>query len=182
MQPSFALKTALTLEPSKHFYLSSDLVRAERCTVVWQVLSFLDAVTSSSLLKLVRGMVAPTAAPKAQKKKQQDTKAEYMDDDGEDPAETSAAATGSMNTNECCIVIKNLAELFQHFGIRDQPDTVRAVIETLAAVTRQCSAGAVPIRQTDPQVYAAAYVLLLLLMTAASALLQRMWFKLASRH
>ena len=90
-------------------------------------------------------MVAPTAATKAQKKKQQHTEAEYMDEDDENSAETSAAATGSMNTNECCIVINNLADLFQHFGIRDQPDTVRAVIETLAAVTRQCSSGAVPI-------------------------------------
>jgi len=103
------------------------------------VLSFLDVVTSSSLLKLVRGLTASSAAPKGKKK--QKAEAEDMNIDDNDTAERSAPPAGSMTTQECCIVINNLADLLQHFGIRDQPDIVRAVIETLAHVTRHCSAG-----------------------------------------
>ena len=103
------------------------------------MLSFLDVVTSSSLLKLVRGFTAPLAAPKGKKK--QKAEAEDMDIDDNDAAERSAPPASSMTTTECCIVINNLADLLQHFGIRDQPDIVRAVIETLAHVTRHCSAG-----------------------------------------
>ncbi len=104
------------------------------------MLSFLDVVTSSSLLKLVRGFTAPLAAPKGKKK--QKAEAEDMDIDDNDAAERSAPPASSMTTQECCIVINNLADLLQHFGIRDQPDIVRAVIETLVHVTRHCSAGA----------------------------------------
>ena len=104
------------------------------------MLSFLDVVTSSSLLKLVRGFTAPLAAPKGKKK--QKAEAEDMDIDDNDTADRSAPPASSMTTQECCIVINNLADLLQHFGIRDQPDIVHAVIETLAHVTRHCSAGA----------------------------------------
>lgn len=103
------------------------------------MLSFLDVVTSSSLLKLVRGLAAPSAAPKGKKK--QKAEAEDMDIDDNDAAERSTPPASSMTTQECCIVINNLADLLQHFGIRDQPDIVRAVIETLAHVTRHCPAG-----------------------------------------
>jgi len=103
------------------------------------VLSFLDVVTSSSLLKLVRGLAAPSAAPKGKKK--QKAEAEDMDIDDNDTADRSAPPASSMTTQECCIVINNLADLLQHFGIRDQPDIVRAIIETLAHVARHCSAG-----------------------------------------
>ncbi len=103
------------------------------------MLSFLDVVTSSSLLKLVRGLTAPSAVPN--EKKKQKAEAEDMDVDDSDAAERSAPLAISMTTQECCIVINNLADLLQHFGIRDQPDIVRAIIETLAHVTRHCPAG-----------------------------------------
>lgn len=71
----------------------------------------------------------------------QKAEAEDMDIDDNDAAKCSAPPASSMTPRECCIVINNLADLLQHFGIRDQPDVVRAVVETLAHVTRHCSAG-----------------------------------------
>ncbi len=104
-----------------------------------QVLSFLDVVTSSSLLKLVRGLLTPKAAPKGKKK--ENTEAEDMDIDEDEPVESNAAPSSKSLSTECSNIINNLADLFQHFGLRDQPDIVRAMIETLAHVTRNCTAG-----------------------------------------
>ena len=99
----------------------------------------LDVVTASSLLKLVRGLVAPVSVAKASKKQADD--AEDMDVDDTEPAGGQAAPTSSAASAECAIIINNLADLFQHFGFRDQPDIVRSVVETLPQVTRQCTTG-----------------------------------------
>ena len=106
------------------------------------MLSFLDTVTASSLLKLVQTQTA-TQAPVRGKKKE-NTTADDMEVDVDDdtaPSTGSAAASASPPLSECAIVINNLADLFQHHGIRDQPDIVRTTIETLAQVTRLCTAG-----------------------------------------
>lgn len=101
------------------------------------MLSFLDTVTASSLLKLVRAQTTTQAPVKGKKK--ENPKADDMEMDGDDdtaPSTSSAAAT-----SECATIISNLADLFQHHGIRDQPDIARITIETLAQVTRLCTAG-----------------------------------------
>ena len=107
--------------------------------MVQQVLSLLDVVTAGSLLKLVRALIAPVSAAKSSKRQADD--AEDMDVDGSEPAGSQAAPTSSAASAECAVVINNLADLFQHFGYRDQPDIVRSVIETLPQITRQCTAG-----------------------------------------
>lgn len=106
------------------------------------MLSFLDTVTASSLLKLVRAQTT-TQAPVTGKKKE-NTKADKMEVDSDDkthPSISLAATCANLTTEECAIVINNMAHLFQHFGIRDQPDIVRTAIETLSQVTRLCVSG-----------------------------------------
>ena len=106
------------------------------------MLSFLDTVTASSLLKLVQAQTTTQAPVKGKKK--ENTKADDMEVDGDDdtaPSTSSAASIANSATSECATIINNLADLFQHHGIRDQPDTVRTTIETLAQVTRLCTAG-----------------------------------------
>ena len=104
-----------------------------------QVLSFLDLVTASSLMKLIKGVITPKTAPKGKKK--ESTQAEDMEVDDDEPGETSVALCSKVTTAECAIMITNLADLFQHFGIRDQPDILRTVIETLAYITKHCTTG-----------------------------------------
>lgn len=99
-------------------------------------------MTASSLLRLVRAHTTPQAPVKG--KKQENTRADDMEvDDGDSTApNTSSAATDTnLHNQECATIISNLADLFQQFGIRDQPDIVRTTIETLAQVTRLCPAG-----------------------------------------
>ena len=106
------------------------------------MLSFLDTVTASSLLKLVRARTTVQAPLKGKAK--ENTRADDMEvDEIDDNAQsTSAAATSAtLATQECATVINNLADLFQQFGTRDQPDIARTTIETLAQVTRLCPAG-----------------------------------------
>lgn len=64
-------------------------------------------------------------------------------DDIDDNAQSISTATNltSLAHQECATVINNLADLFQQFGTRDQPDIARSTIETLAQVTRLCTAG-----------------------------------------
>lgn len=105
-----------------------------------QVLSFLDIVTASSLLRLVRAHTTTQAPVKG--RKQENTGADDIEVDGDDhtaPSTSSAATIASLATQECAIIISNLADLFQQFGARDQPDIVRTTIETLTQVTRLCT-------------------------------------------
>ena len=106
------------------------------------MLSFLDTVTASSLLKLVRAQTTTQAPVKGKKKGI--TKADDMEVDGDDdtaPSTSLAATCANLATQESTTVINNMADLFQHFGIRDQPDIVRTTIETRAQVTRLCASG-----------------------------------------
>ena len=103
-----------------------------------QVLSFLDA-TSNSLLKLMRGLV--TLKPASKGKQKEKVQSEDIDTDDEEPNNSSAAPNHTTTTIECGTIVNNLADLFQHYGLRDQPDIVAASIETIAHVTRHCTAG-----------------------------------------
>lgn len=64
-----------------------------------------------------------------------------VDGDNDAAPSTSSATSANLHNQECATIISNLADLFQQFGIRDQPDIVRTTIETLAQVTRMCPAG-----------------------------------------
>ena len=106
------------------------------------MLSFLDTVTASSLLKLVRSRTTFQAPLRG--KKEENTRADDMEvDDIDDNAQSTStvAPSATLATQECATVINNLADLFQQFGTRDQPDIARTTIETLAHVTRLCTAG-----------------------------------------
>ena len=59
----------------------------------------------------------------------------------DDTALSAVSRSGSTALPECAVIISNLADLLQHFGIRDQPDIVRTTIETLAKIARLCTAG-----------------------------------------
>ncbi|KAL3140652.1 hypothetical protein ABBQ32_005218 [Trebouxia sp. C0010 RCD-2024] len=112
----------------------SYLIKTPSCPV----LSFLDTVTASSLLKLVRTTVqAPL------KGKKDDTRAEDMEVDDNAQSSGTVAKLTSLAQQECATVINNLADLFQQFGTRDQPDIARTTIDTLAQVTRLCTADSV---------------------------------------
>ena len=106
-----------------------------------QVLSLLDNVTASSLLKLVQAQATPKAPVKRKKETAEPEDMEVDADDNIAQSTGSTRHTGSTVLRDCATIISNLADLFQHFGIRDQPDIVRSTIETLAQVTRLCSAG-----------------------------------------
>lgn len=98
-------------------------------------------MTASSLLKLVRTTVqAPL------KGKKDDTRAEDMEVDDNAQSSGTVAKLTSLAQQECATVINNLADLFQQFGTRDQPDIARTTIDTLAQVTRLCTAGTLHIR------------------------------------
>lgn len=102
----------------------------------------MDTVTASSLLKLVRAQTTLQAPVKGKKK--ENLKADDMEVDGDDntaPSTGSAATTANLAISKCATIVSNLADLFQHHGLRDQPDIVRTTIETLALVTRLCMAG-----------------------------------------
>lgn len=116
-------------------------IRGHRLLLL-QVLSLLDNVTASSLLKLVQAQTAPKAPVK---RKKENAEPEDMEVDADNHVAPSKGPThtGSMALGDCATVISNLADLFQYFGIRDQPDIVRSTIETLAQVTRLCTAGVI---------------------------------------
>lgn len=98
-------------------------------------------MTANNLLKLLRAQTTFQAPLKGKKK--ENTRADDMEaDDAEDIAQsTSSAATSAGLASQCATIINNLADLFQQFGTRDQPDIARTTIESLAQVTRLCMAG-----------------------------------------
>lgn len=88
------------------------------------MLSFFDRMSSSSLLKLLRQAHKPKPAPS----KDDDVEME----DADEPTESQS--------DRWTDVVRNLAHLMNSFGLRDQPDTLRAVIETMADVARSPAA------------------------------------------
>ena len=102
-----------------------------------QVLSLLDVVSVSSILKLVKTLVAPRPVVKSNSK--ESVHVEDMDIDGNE--EESVVTSSKSALSECTIIINNLADLFEYFGVRDQADIIRVVIETLTQITRECTGG-----------------------------------------
>lgn len=106
--------------------------------------TLLDAVTCSSLLKVVKTLAAP---PSSNKKAQQPAATDEHDDMDIDTESTEpdAACSQAVSTKiklvSCAIIVKNIAALLQSFGLRDQPDNMRAIVDTLVDVTRHVTTG-----------------------------------------
>ena len=113
-----------------------------------QVRTLLDAVTCSSLLKVVKTLAAP---PSSNKKAQQPAATDEHDDMDIDTESTApdAACSQVVSTNtklaSCAVIVKNIATLLQSFGMRDQPDNMRAIVDTLVEVTRHVTTGRPPV-------------------------------------
>ena len=101
----------------------------------------LDAVTCSSLIKVVKAL-AVQAVPSRKGKQQAATdEGDDMNVDNEPEQVYSPADSTKANLGNCAVIVKNLAILLQSFGMRDQPDNMRTLVDALVEVTRHVPAG-----------------------------------------
>ena len=109
-----------------------------------QVRTLLDAVTCSSLLKVVKTLAAPSPSNKKAQQQAATDEHDDMDIDTES-TEPDAACSQAVSTKtkllSCAVIVKNVAALLQSFGLRDQPDNMRAIVDTLVDVTRHVTTG-----------------------------------------
>lgn len=99
-------------------------------------------MTCSSLTKIIRGLGLPKpAGKKSAKQHAADDTVEDMDiDAGTEPA-SSHAGNAKQIWAQCTMIINNLAGLLLHFGMRDQPDLLRNIVDALVELTRQSMTG-----------------------------------------
>lgn len=109
--------------------------------VLLQVRTLLDAVTCSSLMKVVKTLAAPPASIK-KSKQQTATDCDDMEIDNDFEASHSQADSTKANLASCTVIVQNLAILLESFGLRDQPDNMRAIVDALVETTRRVTTGA----------------------------------------
>ena len=106
-----------------------------------QVRTLLDAVTCSSLVKVVKALATPAVPSRKGKQQAATDEGDDMVVDNEPEQAYSQADTTKANLGNCAVIVKNLAILLQSFGMRDQPDNMRTLVDALVEVTRHVTAG-----------------------------------------
>jgi hypothetical protein len=91
-----------------------------------QVLSMFDCITSTTMLKAVRDACIPPAAP---------IPTDALDDEDMEVDGGVAPPEGREQAlQQCDMIIRNLGEVLGRLGLKDQPDILKAVAETLAVI------------------------------------------------
>ncbi len=111
-----------------------------------QVLSLFDRVCATSMLQLVReGLKTAGSQPATGKQKRQQQRAGSPDDDGDSvmgdaaPPRDAEEAQSEDLSSSALGILEGLAHVLRHFGLRDQPDLLRLIMETACQVA--CSPG-----------------------------------------
>ena len=68
---------------------------------------------------------------------------EEMDLDVDSGPASSHAGDTKQNWAQCTVIINNLAVLLLQFGLRDQPDILRTIVDAVVELTRQYVTGVV---------------------------------------
>ena len=109
--------------------------------VLPQVGTFLDAVTCSSLTKVIKGLAAPRSVSKKPAQQPAEEAGDDMDLDADSQPASNQANDAKQLWAQCAVTINNLAALLQRFGMRDQPDILRTIVDALVEVSRQSTSG-----------------------------------------